>query len=141
MPPWAFNFFSGVPSPAGAGLAVLPMMFAFWSDDLGAIARHPLATGSILLIVAGLMVSSLPTFSLKKFKVPNVWVLPMMLLLGLIAAGIIVEPWQTLSILGVVYVVVLPFGFMSYRRLERMAAALQGTGEGSPPPGESTGAP
>ena len=132
LPPWAFNFFSGVPSPAGAGLAVLPMMFAFWFDEAEGIARHPLVTGAVLLIVAGLMVSRLPTFSLKKFKVPNVWVLPMMLILGLVAAGIIVEPWKTLSMLGLVYVVVLPFGFLSYRRLERMATALQEKGSPAP---------
>ena len=128
LPPWAFNFFSGVPSPAGAGLAVLPMMVAFWSDQAEAIVRHPLTTGLVLLVVAGLMVSRLPTFSLKKFKVPNVWVLPMMLILGLVAAGIIVEPWKTLSVLGLVYVIALPFGFLSYRRLERMATALQEKG-------------
>ncbi len=139
LPPWAFNFFSGVPSPAGAGLAVLPMMFAFWSDEVGAVARAPLTTAVVLLVVAGLMVSRLPTFSLKKFKVPNVWVLPMMLLLGLVAAGIIVEPWKTLSLLGAIYIAMLPFGLLSYRRLERMATALQGAGK-DPPPAES-GAP
>ncbi len=137
MPPWAFNFFSGVPSPAGGGLAVLPMMFSFWSAEAEAVARHPLTTSAILLIVAGSMVSRLPTFSLKKFKVPNVWVLPMMLILGLTAAGLIVEPWKTLSLLGTVYVLVLPFGFLSYRRLERMAVALQETGGKAAPPGQS----
>jgi CDP-diacylglycerol--serine O-phosphatidyltransferase len=124
MPPWAFNFFSGVPSPAGAGLAVLPMIFSFVVGEMG--LRSPWLTAPVLIIVAGLMISRMPTYSLKKFKVPHVWILPMMLIIGLFATGIVTMPWHTLSLTGIAYVVALPFGVLSYRRLERMAADLQG---------------
>ena len=126
LPPWAFNFFSGVPSPGGAGLAVLPLIFSFIAGDTG--FRHPLLTAAILIVVAGLMVSRVPTYSLKKFKIRNVWVLPTMLLIGLFAAGIVVMPWPTLALIGIAYLVSLPFGVVSYRRLERMAADIQGIG-------------
>ena len=123
MPPWAFNFFSGVPSPGGAGLAILPLIFSFVIGDPG--LRHPLVTGTVLVVVAGLMVSRFPTYSLKKFKVPNVLILPMMLMIGLFAAGIVVMPWPTLALIGLVYIGSLPFGMLSYRRLERMATDIQ----------------
>lgn len=134
MPPWAFNFFSGMPSPAGAGLAVLPLIFSFVIGETG--FRHPLLTATVLIVVAGLMVSRMPTYSLKKFKVPHVWILPMMLLIGLFATGIVIMPWQTLSLAGIAYIVALPFGVLSYRRLERMATDLQ-----NPPSPASPDAP
>ena len=124
MPPWAFNFFSGVPSPGGAGLAILPLIVSFVIGETG--LRHPLVTGAVLVAAAGLMVSRIPTYSLKKFKVPNVLILPVMLLIGLFAAGLVVIPWPTLALAGIAYIVSLPFGVLSYRRLERMAADLQG---------------
>lgn len=136
LPPWAFNFFSGVPSPGGAGLALLPLIFAFVMGETG--FRHPLVTGSVLVVAAGLMVSRMPTYSLKKFKVPNVWILPMMLVIGLFATGIVVMPWQTLALIGLAYIASLPFGVLSYRRLTRMAVALQSTP--APPDAPSTGA-
>ena len=142
LPPWAFNFFSGVPSPGGAGLAVLPLIFSFIAGDTG--FRHPLLTAAILIVVAGLMVSRVPTYSLKKFKIRNVWVLPTMLLIGLFAAGIVVMPWPTLALIGIAYLVSLPFGVVSYRRLERMAADIQGTGgpdAGAQGPGAETPKP
>ncbi len=123
LPPWAFNFFSGVPSPGGAGLAILPLIFSFVVGEAG--FRHPLLTAAVLIVAAGLMVSRIPTYSLKKFKVRNVWVLPIMLVIGLFAAGIVVMPWLTLALIGLIYIALLPFGFLSYRRLERMATALQ----------------
>lgn len=125
LPPWAFNFFSGVPSPGGAGLAILPLIFSFVIGDAG--FRHPLLTAAVLVAAAGLMVSRVPTYSLKKIKVRNVWVLPMMLAIGLFAAGIVVMPWLTLALIGLVYLASLPFGVLAYRRLERMAAEIQGT--------------
>ncbi|MBM3732215.1 MAG: phosphatidylcholine/phosphatidylserine synthase [Acidimicrobiia bacterium] len=125
LPPWAFNFFSGVPSPAGAGLAVLPLIFSFVIES--DLFRSPWLTAPVLVVVAGLMISRIPTYSLKKFKVPQLWILPVMLAIGLFAAGIVTQPWETLALIGIAYIVALPFGVMSYRRLERMAADLQGT--------------
>ncbi|MCC7015672.1 MAG: phosphatidylcholine/phosphatidylserine synthase [Rhodospirillales bacterium] len=142
MPPWAFNFFSGVPSPAGAGLAVLPLIFSFVVGETG--FRHPLLTATVLIVVAGLMISRMPTYSLKKFKVPHVWILPMMLVIGLFATGIVIMPWQTLSLTGIAYIVALPFGVLSYRRLERMATDLQSGSAHAPtdaPPADTTPAP
>ena len=139
LPPWAFNFFSGVPTPGGAGLAILPLVLSFVIGEDG--VRHPLVTGTVLVAAAGLMVSRLPTYSLKKIKIPNMLILPMMLFIGLLAAGIVVMPWQTLALIGLIYIASLPFGILSYRRLERMAVDLQNTAAptgpptaGSPPP-------
>jgi CDP-diacylglycerol--serine O-phosphatidyltransferase len=139
LPPWAFNFFSGVPTPAGAGLAVLPLIFSTVLGDAG--FRSPWLTAPVLIVVAGLMVSRMPTYSLKKFKVPQIWILPMMLVFGLFATGIVIMPWPTLALTGIAYIAALPFGVLSYRKLERMAADLQGTTVPAAPAADKSPAP
>jgi CDP-diacylglycerol--serine O-phosphatidyltransferase len=127
-PPWAYNFFTGVPAPAGGGLVLLPMML---SSSLGdGFFRQPWVTGIFMIIVAGLMVSRIPTFAFKKFKVPNPWILPSMLFVGLFAATLVSAPWTTLSVVLFIYLASIPFSVRAYRSLERKALALtEGTNE------------
>src|SRR5689334_18339607 len=67
-PPWIANFFSGAPAPAGAGLIMLPMFIAFeWGDW---IARSPHLNAVWISGVALLMVSNVPTVSLKRIRIP-----------------------------------------------------------------------
>ena len=46
------------------------------------------------------MVSRVPTFSLKRFRVPREWVLPTLLAIGVAAAFLTTEPWATLLVVG-----------------------------------------
>jgi CDP-diacylglycerol--serine O-phosphatidyltransferase len=136
LPPWAYNFFSGVPSPAGAGLAIFPMILSFeWGDQP---FRRPEVVGVVMVVVAALMVSRMPTFSFKKFKVPSVWILPTMLIVGLIAASLVGAPWATMSALLFLYILSFPFGVLSYRKLARLAAEVQGL---APPTDAAKGPP
>ena len=101
LPPWAYNFFTGVPAPAAAGLVLLPMMISFQRGD-GFFAR-PMVNAVILVVVSFLMVSKIPTFSAKRFRVPHEYVLPMLLLVGLLAAFLVTEPWATVTVVAVLY--------------------------------------
>src|SRR6266849_9308447 len=67
LPPYAHNFFTGVPAPAGAGLVMIPMFAAFEFGDT--FFRTPIFNTFVILAVAGLMVSRVPTFALKRFHV------------------------------------------------------------------------
>jgi CDP-diacylglycerol--serine O-phosphatidyltransferase len=74
LPSYAYNFFTGVPAPAGAGLALFPVFLGLEANSLGwerldAITRHPLLCAPILVGTAALLVSSLPVWSFKNFKV------------------------------------------------------------------------
>ena len=123
LPPYAYNFFTGVPAPVGAGLVLIPMIasFAFGA----AVARSPLINGVALAVVAALMVSRVPTFSFKRFRVPGHWVLPMLLIVGALAAFLTTEPWGTLLAIGALYIVSIPLSIRSYRRLRRAAQELR----------------
>lgn len=122
LPSYAHNYFVGVPAPAAAFLAILPMVLSFEFD--GGFFSSPLLVGAVMLTVAFLMVSRIPTFSMKRFRVPARWVVPLMLVVGLLAALLVTEPWATLGLIGVAYLVSIPFAAASFRRLKARADAL-----------------
>ena len=60
--------------------------------------RHPAVTGPWIVLIALLMVSQIPTYSLKRLRVPQRYFLPMLVLIGLLGAGLAGAPWHTLLI-------------------------------------------
>ncbi|MCG5244014.1 CDP-alcohol phosphatidyltransferase family protein [Azospirillum doebereinerae] len=124
LPPWAYNYFTGVPAPAGAGLVLLPMTLGFEAgpDWIG----HPVVIVPWTLMIGGLMVSTLPTFSFKGARVPAQWVVPALAGVGLIAAMMVSQPWWTLSIIGLAYLATLPFSILQFRKLQRAAELMKG---------------
>lgn len=116
LPPWAGSFFTGVPAPAGAGAALLPMMLYYqWGD---AVFRHPAVNAGVLVLAGALMVSRIPTLSFKQVKVPHRWVLPGLMLVGLLIALFVTSPWATLSVMMVTYLSTIPFAIIKYRKLQ-----------------------
>ena len=89
-----------------------------------AVMRHPLLVGGVLVLVGGLMVSTLPTWSFKNFKVPRAAVLPLLLGVGLYVALLLAEPWAALAMAGIIYLGMLPFSLRSYVRLKQEAESL-----------------
>ena len=127
-PAYAQNFFTGVPAPAGAGLALFPMFLSLatenWGlDGMAHMARHAALVGPILVVVGALMVSTLPTWSFKNFKVPSEFVLPLLLGVGTYVAVLLTEPWAALAAGGLLYTGMLFFSGRSYVRLKRDAEA------------------
>jgi len=119
-PPWAGNFFVGMPAPLGALTVLLPIYLYF----LG-LPRFTLVTFIYTLAIAMLMVSRLPVISGKKVgrRVPPEMVLPIFVAVVLLVALLISYPWQVLTVATLAYLGSLPFGLLSYRRFEREAAA------------------
>jgi CDP-diacylglycerol--serine O-phosphatidyltransferase len=86
--------------------------------------RNPVLVGVVLVVVGGLMVSTLPTWSFKNFKVPRAAVLPLLLGVGLYMALLFAEPWAALAMAGIIYLGMLPFSVRSYLRLKQEAESL-----------------
>jgi len=118
-PPWAANFFVGMPAPGGAITVLLPIYVTF----LG--LPHLAFTAPVVLFytlaIAFLMVSRLPVFSGKRVgkRVAPELVLPLFVVVVLAFALLIAYPWPVLTVATVVYLASLPFGFMSYRGYQR----------------------
>lgn len=113
QPEYWSHFFVGVPAPAAAALAMMPIMISFELPELSFVRSHAFCA-SVLCIVAFLMVSRIPTFSTKKLKVPTYMFMPMMLLVALFASFIITQPWLTLGILTVLYALSIPVGVVVF---------------------------
>lgn len=122
LPPYAYNYFTGVPAPAGAGLALLPLMatFAFGLD----ILREPVFVAVWTVIAALLMVSRLPTFSFKKIKIPTAAILPILVVAGLLVAGLAGAPWRTLTLVVLIYIVSFGYSAWTFRRLKAEAERM-----------------
>ncbi|MBY0319883.1 MAG: CDP-diacylglycerol--serine O-phosphatidyltransferase [Reyranella sp.] len=141
-PAWTGSYFTGVPAPAGALLALIPLMVSFEIE--AAWPRHALVVGTVLVLVGGLMVSRLPTFSFKKGRVPRHLVLPALLGAALAMGVIASSPWIGLSLLGLAYVSLIPYSWMTYQRQARQDRAgagaevvnLRAVDSGAPPPSE-----
>jgi CDP-diacylglycerol--serine O-phosphatidyltransferase len=127
-PAYAYNFFTGVPAPAGAGLALFPLFLGLEAQSLGwdwllQAAQYPLFNAAVLIGSALLLVSTLPIWSFKNFKVPTEYVLPVLLGTGAYAAVALADPWAALAGGALLYLAMLPFSVRSFRRLRREAEA------------------
>jgi CDP-diacylglycerol---serine O-phosphatidyltransferase len=125
-PAYAYNFFTGVPAPAGAGLALFPLFLGLEAKSLGLdwllnAAQFPLFGALVLIGTSLLLVSTLPIWSFKNFKVPSAYVLPLLLGTGTYAAVALADPWAALAAAGLIYLGMLPFSVRSFRRLRREA--------------------
>jgi CDP-diacylglycerol--serine O-phosphatidyltransferase len=125
--PFAGNFFTGVPAPAGALTVLMPVYLGF----LGVPMPPATLTAFYTVLIAFLMVSRLPVFSGKtvRWRVPSEMVLPAFVAAVLFVALLIAYPWQILSVGSVVYLLSLPIGWKSYRDQERSFVSRTEAGE------------
>ena len=125
-PAYAYNFFTGVPAPAGAGLALFPLFLGLEANHLGlgwlvTVSRNPLFCALVLVGTALLCVSTLPVWSFKNFKVPAEYVLPLLLGVGVLRRGVGRRAMGGAGGGRGLYLGMLPFSVRSFRRLRREA--------------------
>ncbi len=118
-PAWMRKFFTGVPSPAAGALVMLPLYLHFAA--LMDLRTSPFFIVIMVVTVAGLMVSRLPTYSGKNMasNIPRDWVLPLMLGVGFTAAIFFTFPWACLAACCIIYLLSFPFSLRSYRAHKR----------------------
>jgi len=130
-PPPAAGFFIGAPAPAGAGLVLLPMFISFeWGDW---IARSPYLNAVWISGVALLMVSRVPTVSLKRIHIPHHLVVPTLLGVGVLAGFFTTVPWPTLTLVGAAYLASIPLTVRASARLRRTGEARKADTAGIAP--------
>jgi CDP-diacylglycerol---serine O-phosphatidyltransferase len=107
QPPYAKEFFVGVPSPAGGLVVLLPLILqiqlgAGWWSSKPVVVVWTVA-------VAGLLISRIPTLSLKTIRVAPKFVAPLLVLVGLLAAAVITYPMVALAAALLVYLGHIPY--------------------------------
>jgi CDP-diacylglycerol--serine O-phosphatidyltransferase len=130
LPPYAYYFFTGIPAPGGAGLVMVPMFVAFEYGD--AWFRSPYLSAIVLTGVGALMVSRIPTLSLKRFRIPHHYVVPIMAVVAIVAGFLTTAPWPTLTAVGIAYLGSIPFTMRSFQRLQRAAQAQEAAAPAEP---------
>ena len=137
LPPFAYNYFTGVPVPAGAILILMPLMISF--EFAPGFWAAPVLVGVWTVFVALLLVSRIPTFSMKVVRIPQEYIVPVLVGVGLVATLLVTATWPTLVALGLIYVGSILFSIRRYAHLKRQAALMMGDvedepGSGSEPP-------
>jgi CDP-diacylglycerol--serine O-phosphatidyltransferase len=118
------GFNTGVPAPAGAGLAFVPIFLWLITDN--DLFRHWGLVMAWTLFIAGLMISSLPTYSWSSIRIRSGMRLFALAGVALLGAALIRAPWITLLAVAILYLLMLPFAFASYQRVKRRRAVAGG---------------
>lgn len=115
------GFLTGVPAPAGAGLAFVPVYL--WLVTGNEHFRAWYVTMPWLVFVALLMISSVATYSWGSLRLRRSWRLFALAGVGLLVAALITEPWLTLLGVCAVYLGMIPFSVMSYAKVRQRRSA------------------
>src|SRR5215203_1078316 len=126
-PEWKKNFFVGMAAPAGAITAFLPIYLQFIGLPIRT-APGPAFGLLYTLLIAFLMVSTIPTFSGKTMgkRVPRDWVLPLFVVTAAFFGLLLSFPFEVLAVGTFLYLAAIPFGVARYRQMAR-------ADEGRPP--------
>ena len=134
-PAWTGNFFTGIPAPAGAGLAMLPMYLGFLGVELTSHAAAIAILMWVALVAAG-MVSRMPTCSGKSLgqRVHRDLVLPIIAAAVIVMVMLVAFTWEMLTLFALIYVALIPFGLRSYARQKAAWDARKAEAAPAPPP-------
>ena len=110
------NFFKGVPTPAGAILILIPVTHSFIGFDWW--TNHQNLLAFYTLTIAFLLISNIPTYSLKNssfqlkrshsFRILVVFFTLVLLLINFL--------WIVMSILAIAYLLSIPFSINGFRK-------------------------
>lgn len=125
QPHKAAGFNTGVPAPAGAGLAFVPIFLWLVTGDDAFRAWQVVMPWT--LFVAALMISSIATYSWSSIRIRRSWRMFALAGVALLGAGLINEPWITLLVVSVGYLAAVPFSMASYARVKRRRATPAGS--------------
>jgi CDP-diacylglycerol---serine O-phosphatidyltransferase len=117
------GFLTGVPAPAGAGVAFAPLYFWIITDNPW--FREPFFVAPWVAFIGILMISNVATFSWSSIKLRSNIRLEAILLAAVVGTALFSEPWWTLAIVSIVYLALIPFSMLRYAKIKRLRAAAQ----------------
>ena len=132
---WKINFFEGIPSPAAAGLVLLPLILnlsnltEFFNlneviqllniNNLFQAENNKLISSIVILATSILMVSKMPTYSLKRISIPRRLGGFLLLSIGIYISVIIYYPFEILFLTGLVYIFLIPISYFHHKKLNK----------------------
>jgi CDP-diacylglycerol---serine O-phosphatidyltransferase len=121
-PDWQKNYFVGMPAPAGAITAMLPLYLHFMGIPVTGYAA-PLV-GIYVLFIAFLTISRIPCYAGKTVGtgVPREKVVPIFLGVVLAVGAFVAFPFEMLALIVIAYLCLIPLSVSRYRAHERIDA-------------------
>tara|TARA_B100000035_G_scaffold32441_1_gene24684 strand:- start:2047 stop:2841 length:795 start_codon:yes stop_codon:yes gene_type:complete len=112
-PSWKDNFFEGIPSPAGGVLVLMPLIYSISEVQIFEL-NYQVVVPTLFIIISILLISKIPTYSLKKIVVPRK--LTIFLLFGIILffGFLFIYTFNTIVISGVIYLLLVPISAFHY---------------------------
>ena len=110
---WKSNYFEGVPSPAGGMLILMPLIFELTDLNLNFNIKN--LTPYFTILIAILMVSKIPTLSLKKISISPKATAFILLGIGIIFISLLDYTFETLLVFGLAYLISIPISFFMYK--------------------------
>jgi CDP-diacylglycerol--serine O-phosphatidyltransferase len=114
-------YFTGLPTPAAACMMLLPLLISFqWN---GEIVREPWVVGTMIAITSALMVSRLPTPSIKYMRLSREHRFLAGVCGGILVMLLIIWPWATLTTGLLIYVATIPVALVVHNPAARQQRA------------------
>ena len=114
---WKNNFFEGIPSPAGGLLILTPLIYEL--TELNFNFDMKIFTPYLTVLVALLLVSKIPTLSLKRISIAPQITVFLLLGAGIVFISLLFFTFETLLIFNVIYLLSIPFSIFFYKRLQK----------------------
>ena len=110
---WRDNFFEGIPSPAGGILVLMPLIYSFSEIQFFNVNNNTIVP-ILFITISILLISKIPTYSLKKIVVPRSATIFLLLVVVLYFGLILIYTFNTLIISGMLYLLMIPISAAHY---------------------------
>ncbi len=117
-PSWKDNFFEGIPSPAGGILVLMPLIYNF-SEIQFVNVDFNIVVPSLFLIISILLISKIPTYSLKKIVVRRSTTIFLLFSVILFFGLLLIFTFNTIFIASLIYLLIIPISSMHYLSLKK----------------------
>ena len=117
-PSWRDNFFEGIPSPAGGVLVLIPLVFSFSEFNIFNI-NYDIIVPLVFITTSILLISKVPTYSLKKIVVPRRMTIFLLFSVILYFGLLLIYTFNTVVISGIAYLLIIPVSTVHYYRINK----------------------
>ena len=114
---WKNNFFEGIPSPAGGLLILMPLIYELTDFNFNLDVRN--FTPYLTIVIALLLVSKIPTPSLKKISISSKTTIFLLLAAGIIFIALLFYTFEALLIFSLIYLSFIPLSIIIYKNQKK----------------------
>ena len=122
-PSWRDNFFEGVPSPAGGILVLMPLIYSLSGFEFFKV-NYQVIVPIFFVTISFLLISKIPTYSLKKIIVPRSMTIFLLFAIVLFFGVLLIYPFKLMIVTGTFYLFFVPVSLAHYLKLDKQNASV-----------------